>query len=84
MHRKQVHKSAVKLFQTAPGSAGYLGSYSAACHQVEGKLTDNQRQMYKAMAKEWSEKKLPLKLQQRYAHDNDSSRLELADFSDLV
>ncbi|KAN0121378.1 hypothetical protein V8E52_003274 [Russula decolorans] len=48
-----------------PGSAGYLCSYNTARRQVERKLTDNQRQMYKAMAKEWSEKKLPPRMQQR-------------------
>jgi hypothetical protein len=84
MHRTQIHMLAVRLSPTAPGSAGYLRSYNTARRQVERKLTDNQRQMYKAMAKEWLEKKLPPRMQQRYAHGNDSSRLELADFSNLV
>lgn len=75
MHRKKIHKLAVKLSQNVPGSAGYLGSYNTARRQVEQKLTDNQRQKYKAMAKEWSEKTLPPKMQQRYAHGNNSSRL---------
>lgn len=75
MHRKKIHKLAVKLSQTAPGTPGYLRSYNTARSQVEKKLTDNQRQTYKAMAKDWSEKKLPPRMQQRYVHGNDSGRL---------
>jgi hypothetical protein len=84
MCRDEIHKLAIKLSQNTAGSAGYLASYHTARNQVEADLTDNQHQKYKVMAKEWSEKKLPLKMQQRYAHGNDSSRLELADFSALV
>jgi hypothetical protein len=32
------------------------------------------------MEKEWSEKKLPQRMQQQYIHGNDSSRLEQSDF----
>jgi hypothetical protein len=84
MHRKQIHKLAVRLSQNVPGSVEYLSQYHRARVQVEETLTDDQRRTYRAMAKEWSEKKLPPRMQQRYAHGNDSSRLELADFSKLV
>jgi hypothetical protein len=84
MHRKQIHKLATKLSQNTPGSPNYLGSYNKARNQVEKKLTENQRRKYKLMAKEWSEKKLPPRMQQRYVHGDDSSRLERSDFFTLV
>jgi hypothetical protein len=84
MHRKEIHKLANKFSKNTPGSTLYLRSYNRARNQVERKLTENQRQRYKAMAKEWSEKKLPPRMQQRYARGIDSKRLELADFSALV
>jgi hypothetical protein len=68
MHRNKIHKLAVKLSQDKPGSPGYLGCYSAARRRVERKLTESQRRLYKAMAKEWTEKKPPLVEQQRYVH----------------
>jgi hypothetical protein len=45
-----------------------IGCYSAARRRVERKLTESQRRLYKAMAKEWTEKKPPLVEQQRYVH----------------
>jgi len=80
----QIHKLAVELSQNTVGSSDYLSSYHTAHNQVEASLTDNECQKYNMMAKEWLEKKLPPKMQQRYAHVNGSSRLELADFSALV
>jgi hypothetical protein len=84
MHRKKIHKLATKLSQNAPGSLDYLKHYNKARKQVERKLTDDKRREYKAMAKEWSEKKLPPRMQQRYVHGNDSSRLEQSDFFALA
>jgi hypothetical protein len=81
MHRKKINKLAAKISKNVPGSSDYLSSYNKARSQVEKKLTDDQRQKYKAMAKEWSEKKLPPRAQQRYVYSNDFNRLELTDFS---
>jgi hypothetical protein len=68
MHHRKINKVAVKLSKDMPGSSGYLCNYQKARRQVEAKLTDNQRKKYRSMAKEWSEKRLPPKMQQRYAH----------------
>lgn len=68
MHRQKINKVAVKLSKDAPGSSSYLSNYQEARRQVEAKLTEAQRQKYRAMAKEWSDKRLPAKMQQRYAH----------------
>lgn len=84
MERQKINKLAVKLSKDAPGSPEYLRCYNAARKKVEEKLTDEQRQNYRAMAKQWSEKKLPPMMQRRYVHGSDSSRLELTDFSTLV
>jgi hypothetical protein len=73
MHRDKIHKLAVKLSQNVPGSAAYLSSYSRARRKVEEKLTENQRQSYRVMAKDWSDKQLPPSEQQRYAYRNGSS-----------
>jgi hypothetical protein len=81
MHSKKINKRAVKISKNVPGSTDYLSNYHKARAQVEAKLTDEQRQMYKAMAKEWSEKKLPPRMQQRYVDGDDFSGLELPDFS---
>jgi hypothetical protein len=66
MHREKIHKLAVELKKKAQSRPHYLSSYSRARTQVERKFTENQRQRYKAMAKEWSEKKPPPIIQQRY------------------
>ena len=84
MHRGQIAKLAAKISNDPPGSPGYLSAYSRARCKVGQGLKDNQRQKYKAMAKEWSEKRLPKEMQQRYVHGNDSSGLELTDFSELA
>jgi hypothetical protein len=84
MHWKKIHKLATKLSQNVLGSLDYLKHYNKAHKQVEQKLTDNKCREYKAMAKEWLEKKLPLQMQQQYAHGNDSSRLEQCDFFALA
>jgi len=72
---------AAKLSEGTPGSRPFLGAYNRAWHQVEKKLTKDQCQKYLALAKEWSEKKLPLKMQMQYVHSNDSSQLKLTDSS---
>jgi len=69
MHRGEIHKLVVELSQNEPGSANYLRSYSQAHWQVEEGLTENQHQLYKAMAKDWTNEQLPLREQQRYAHE---------------
>jgi len=84
MQCETIHKLAVRLSKNVPGSVEYLSQYHKAHVQVKAMLTNNQHQKYKAMAKEWSEKKLPPRMQQQYAHGNDSSRLEFTDFSTLV
>ena len=76
MHREELHELATELSQTAPGSLDFLKSYHEARKQVEQKLTDAERQEYKAMAKEWSEKRLPPLMQRRYVHCNDFNGLE--------
>jgi hypothetical protein len=80
MRRKEIHKLAVKLSKHPAGSPRYLSSYKLARTKVEKKLTDDQRRKYKAMAKEWSERKLPRKVQHRYVRGNYSRMLQLADF----
>ena len=78
MQCKRIHKLAVKLSKNVPGSTDYISHYQKARIQVESKLTDDQRRKYKAMAKEWSEKTLPPKMQQRYAYGNGSSRIRIS------
>ena len=73
-HRKKIHKLALKLSKSLAGSPAYLASYKTARSQVESNLSDKRRQKYKALAKEWSEKNLPPKMQQRYVRSNDSNR----------
>jgi len=75
MHCKQINKLAVKLSQSVPRSSGFLSAYKRACSKFEWKLPESQRQKYQVMAKEWSEKELPLRMQQRYKHGSDSSGL---------
>jgi 2-polyprenyl-6-methoxyphenol hydroxylase-like FAD-dependent oxidoreductase len=84
MNREEISELSKKLSQGKAGSSAYLQAYKKARRQVEQKLTDNQRQRYKAMAKEWTEKKLPPSMQQRYVHGNDFIKLRLADLSTLV
>ena len=67
MHRKTISKMAVKLSNSPPGSVRYIKRYPGARRKVETRLTENQRQKYKAMAKDWSEGKLPQKVQYQYA-----------------
>jgi predicted DNA binding CopG/RHH family protein len=62
MHWKKIHKLATKLSQNMLESLDYLKHYNKAYKQVEQKLTNNKHQEYKAMAKEWLEKKLPLQM----------------------
>jgi len=81
MHGKKINKQAIKILKKVLGSSDYLSHYQKACGQIEAKLTDNQHQKYKVMAKEWSEKKLPPKMQRWYVGGDDFSRLELTDFS---
>ncbi len=84
MQCPKINELAIELSQDVPGLKGYISNYNKACSQVEQNLTDNERQMYKAMLKEWSDKQLPPEMQQQYAHGNDSTRLKLADFSSLA
>jgi len=84
MNRRVISQRAVKVSLHKPGSPQYLGAYRRACGKVERKLTKTQRQKYRVMAKEWMEKRLPPKMQQRYVHCNQSSRLLLTDCFALV
>jgi hypothetical protein len=79
MHRKAINQMAIRMSQDKPGSRQYLGVYKRACGKIKQKFSESQCQIYRAMAKEWTEKKLPPKLQQQYVHCNDSSRFELTD-----
>jgi len=81
MRRKEIHRQTLKLSQSPSGSKSYLRCYSRARCQVEQKLSESKRQKYRAMAKAWSEKKLPPKVQRRYVHGNNSRVLELTYFS---
>jgi len=75
MHRKQINKLVVKLLQSAPRLSGFLSAYKRACSKFERKLPESQCQKYQVMAKEWSEKELPLRMQQQYKHGSNSSGL---------
>jgi len=70
MHHKEICKLAAKLLASQPGSSPFLRAYKRACSQVEEKFTDREHQKYRIMAKKWSEKKLPPKMQQWYVHGN--------------
>jgi len=59
MNQQRIHDLALELLESTPGSLHYLSGYSRARSQIEGKLTEEQRQKYRVMAKEWLEKKLP-------------------------
>jgi hypothetical protein len=82
MHSDAIHQLAVKWHKA--GSPQYLCTYKKACRKIEQKLSKNQHQKYQAMAKEWSEKKPPPKIQQWYMHHNGSCRFDLADFFSLA
>lgn len=84
MCRKEIHKLTLDLCKNVPGSRQYMQYYNKARSEVERSLTDDERQRYKAMAKEWSERKLPPKMQQRYVHGSESSISGLADISKLA
>ena len=75
---------AAKISQEKPEMLHYLSSYSKAYKIIKRKFMEQERQKYKVMAKEWSEKKLPPRMQQQYVHSNDSSKLVLANFTKLV
>ena len=84
MNRRKINKLARKLSQSLAGSPRYLSNYGRARRQIEQKLPEDVRRKYRAMAKDWGKNKLPQKMQQRYVHCNDSSRLELTGFFALV
>jgi|HubBroStandDraft_1064217.scaffolds.fasta_scaffold982316_2 hypothetical protein len=84
MNGEKIDKLAARLSQSKAGSPGYLAGYHRARRQLEEKLTEDERQTYRATAKEWSRGKLPPMMQQRYAHGNNSNGLKSTDFSELV
>jgi hypothetical protein len=84
LHREKIDKLAVKLSGHPPGSGPYLQKYRRAFNEVEGDFSEKERRKYRAMAKEWTERQPPPKIQQRYALCNDSSRLLLTNFYTLV
>jgi len=61
--RQKINKLSEKLSESAPGSRPFLGAWIKVRHRVELTLTDSQRQEYIALAKKWSENKLPRKMQ---------------------
>lgn len=75
MHREEVHNLALTLAGTSGGSPLYIANYKRARAEVSGRLTETQREQYIAMAKEWTEKGLPMDMKQRYVHGSDSSGL---------
>jgi len=83
MKSEKIAKLAAELSKSPPGSASFLCAYKPVCTQVNKKLSKRTWQKYKAMAKEWTEKRLPPRMQQQYVYGNDSYRLE-ANFFVLV
>jgi hypothetical protein len=77
MNRPKINALAKEISGDAAGSRLYLENYHRARNQVEQTLSEDDRQIYKAIAKKWTEKKLPKNMQKRYVHGNDSSRLKL-------
>jgi hypothetical protein len=65
MNRQKIHTLATEYSKNLPEAPHYFANYNRACREVEAELADDQRQSYKAMAKEWSEMKLPPEMQQR-------------------
>jgi len=84
MHHEQIAKLAAKLSNSAPRSPAFLSAYKTARSKVSKTLPESLRHKYHVMAKEWSEKALPPRMQQRYAHETDSSGLELTYFFALA
>lgn len=73
MNRDKISKLAVERSGSPAGSPLYIRAYKGACSEFEKGLSESQRRMYRVKAKEWSEKKLPARMQQRYVHGNGSS-----------
>jgi hypothetical protein len=65
MNRQKIHKLAVEYSKNLLEAPHYFANYNRACREVEEKFTDDQREKYKAMAKEWTEIELPPNMQQR-------------------
>jgi hypothetical protein len=76
MNCVEINNLAMELSGDVAGSEPYLSNYHKARLQVEQKLSEDQRQIYRALAKEWTEKKLPEDMQKRYVHGNGSSGLK--------
>ena len=70
MKSDEISILAAELSNDVPGSTSYFASYNKARSQVEKSLTDKQRQVYRERANEWSNKKLPPKMQRRYVYRN--------------
>jgi len=83
MKSEKIAKLAAKLSKSPPGSASFLHAYKPVHTQVDKKLSKRTQQKYKAMVKEWTEKRLPPRMQQQYVYGNNSCRLE-ANFFVLV
>ena len=76
MNREEIYRLTCKLCPNdKPGSPAFLATYQMARVKFEGELSDEKRELYEAMAKEWSENKPPPEVQRRYVHSNYSSRL---------
>ena len=83
MKRRKIAKLAAKISKSLPGSTAFLKDYKAARSQVDKGLSDRKQKKYKAMVKEWTDNKLPPRVQQQYVFGNDFPRLE-ANFFTLV
>jgi len=81
MNSTRIDELAIKISQAKSGSIPYLAVYHKARKQLEKKLTEKERQMYRATAKKWTEGKLPRKMQQQYVYQD--SRLESTNLSKL-
>lgn len=66
LHREEIDKAAVMLSGHPSGSGPYLQNYRRAFNEVEGEFTESERRKYRVMAKEWTERQPPPKMQQRY------------------
>ena len=64
MNREKILDLAATRTDEPPGSQKFLSFYNRARHQLQEKLTDNERQKYMGMAKDWTEGHLPQEIKQ--------------------
>jgi len=83
MKSKEIAKLVAELSESPPGSAEFLCAYKPACTQIKNNLSRAEKEKYEAMAKEWTNNRLPPRMQERYVYDDNSRRLG-ANFFALV